>query len=228
MKLMGTWPLKSSEPIFLFFSCYLLVHCTLAVIDISINLSNIEYVISCLMENIFNVVALSKMGICKIKRKSLIKFLEDIKPDFNAENYNSNEEKVAFMNYSKFSRKFVMTLLIASFGASTMYYLLSLAVNVETVLANSSYGYKPPYKVWLFFEPTNPLTYVCLCCYQALIIPCIVLGYVGTDCLFICSVLHVSGLFSALSYKIKYVLNNSTDRQSNLRQLIINHVRLIR
>ncbi|KAI4476585.1 hypothetical protein M0804_013479 [Polistes exclamans] len=228
MKLMGTWPLKSFEPIFIFFFSYLIIHCTSALIVIAFNLSNMEYVNACLMENVFNMTAVLKMSICKIKRKTLSNFLEDIKPDFNENNYNSNEEKVAFINYNKCSRNFVITLLVASFGASTMYYSLSLAVNVKAVLGNSSYGCRLPYKVWLFIEPTNVLTYICLCCYQALIIPCIFLGYVGTDCLFICLVLHVSGLFSALSHKIKYVLNDSSDHQRNLRQLIIKHVRLIR
>nr|XP_050866045.1 odorant receptor 4-like [Vespula vulgaris] len=101
-------------------------------------------------------------------------------------------------------------------------------MNIEIVLTNSSYGYRLPYKVWLLKEPTNIITYVCLCFYQFLIIPSIVFGYVGTDCLFVSLVLHVSGLFSALSYKVKYVLNDTCNREKRLKQLIIRHVRLIR
>lgn len=96
------------------------------------------------------------------------------------------------------------------------------------MLTNSSYGYRLPYRVWLLIEPTNVVTYVCLCFYQFLIIPSIVFGYSGTDCLFVSLVLHVSGLFSALSYEVKYVLNDTCDREKRLKQLIIKHIRLIR
>ncbi|KAF7383143.1 hypothetical protein HZH68_014992 [Vespula germanica] len=228
MRFVGTWPPKNFQPIFLFFLIYLIVHCTLAIIEIAVNITNMGYVISCLMENVFNVVALLKISICKIKRKSLAKFIDDIRSDFILTNYYYDEEKMAFINYNKFSRKFVIVLLIASFVASSMYYFLSLAMNIEIVLTNSSYGYRLPYKVWLLKEPTNIVTYVCLCFYQFLIIPSIVFGYVGTDCLFVSLVLHVSGLFSALSYKVKYVLNDTCDREKRLKQLIIRHVRLIR
>ncbi|KAL2732097.1 odorant receptor 13a-like [Vespula squamosa] len=236
MRFVGTWPPKNFQPISFFFQIYLIVHCSLAIIEIAVNITDMEYVISCLMENVFNVIALLKISICKIKRKSLAKFIDDIRSDFTLTNYYFDEEKMAFINYNKFSRKFVIVLLIGSFVASSMYYFFSLAINVEiecfwyyiTVLTNSSYGYRLPYRVWLLIEPTNVVTYACLCLYQFLIIPSIVFGYVGTDCLFVSLVLHVSGLFSALSYKVKYVLNDSCDREKRLKQLIIRHVRLIR
>ncbi|XP_047361386.1 odorant receptor 13a-like isoform X1 [Vespa velutina] len=228
MRFVGTWPPKSFQPIFLFFLIYLTVHCTSAIIDIAVNISNMEYIISCLMENVFNVIALLKISICKIKRKSLAKFIDDIRSDFKLDNYYYDEEKMAFIHYNKCSRKFVIVLLVASFVASSMYYFFSLAMNIEIVLTNSSYGYRLPYRVWLLIEPTNVVTYVCLCFYQFLIIPTIVFGYIGTDCLFVSLVLHVSGLFSALSCEVKYVLNDTCDREKHLKQLIIKHVRLIR
>nr|KAF7398330.1 hypothetical protein H0235_016338 [Vespula pensylvanica] len=228
MRFVGTWPPKSFQPISVFFLIYLIIHCTLAIIDIAANITNTEYIISCLMENVFNVVAFLKICVCKIKRKSLAKFIDDIKSDFTLTNYYYEEEKMAFVNYNKFSRKFVIILLIVAIVAASMYYFFSLAMNVEIVLTNSSYGYRLPYRVWLLIEPTNVVTYVCLCFYQFLIIPSIVFGYVGTDCLFVSLVIHVSGLFSALSYKVKYVLNDTCDREKRLKQLIIRHVRLIR
>ncbi|KAF7382252.1 hypothetical protein HZH66_013684 [Vespula vulgaris] len=120
MRFVGTWPPKNFQPIFLFFLIYLIVHCTLAIIEIAVNITNMGYVISCLMENVFNVVALLKISICKIKRKSLAKFIDDIRSDFTLTNYYYDEEKMAFINYNKFSRKFVIVLLIASFVASSI------------------------------------------------------------------------------------------------------------
>lgn len=91
------------------------------------------------MENVFNVVALLKISICKIKRKSLAKFIDDIRSDFTLDNYYYDEEKMAFISYIKCSRKFVFVLLIASFIASSMYYFFSLAMNIEIGMYTYTY-----------------------------------------------------------------------------------------
>ncbi|XP_035742386.1 odorant receptor 13a-like [Vespa mandarinia] len=228
MNCAGIWPENTNEPKFIFFAIYLTIHCSLAVIDISMNITNLTYIVGCLLENVFNLMALLKICICRIKRKSLARLLEDVRTDFIIDNYNTIDEKIAFLSYNKFSRKFVKLTLIVCLAGACSYYFMSLVNNVEMVIRNSSYGYRLPYRVWLLIEPKDLITYICLCCYQFIIIPSIVFGYVGTDCLFVSLVLHVSGLFSALSCKVKHVLDDPNDRQRRMKDLIVKHVRLIR
>ncbi|KAI4472436.1 hypothetical protein M0802_016826 [Mischocyttarus mexicanus] len=228
MNCAGIWPEETHDLKFIFFATYLTIHCSLAIIDIAMNISDLNYVVSCLLENAFNLMALLKICICRFKRKSLTILLQDIRTDFVIDNYKTRDEQMAFLNYNKFSQKFVRLTLIICFAAAISYYLMSLVMHVEMVISNSSYGYRLPYRVWLFIEPTDVITYVCLCCYQFFIIPSIVFGYVGTDCLFVSLVLHVSGLFSALSCEVKHVLDDTHNRQRRMKNLIVRHVRLIR
>ncbi|KAF7378718.1 hypothetical protein HZH66_015505 [Vespula vulgaris] len=224
----GIWPESIHEPVFIFFSVYLAVHCTMGVLSITDNMSDMEYIIGCIEEHMFNFMTLLKICICRIKSNSLAEFLKDIKVDLIPGRYKTDEEKIAFLNYNNFSLKFVKVTIVSCVIAATLYYLAGLAANIEMVVANSSYGYRLPYKSRSLIEPTNLIIYVCLCLYQFLLVLIIIFGYVGTDCLLISLVLHVSGLFSALSCKVKHVLNNPENRRSRIKKLILRHIRLIR
>nr|XP_050868802.1 odorant receptor 4-like [Vespula vulgaris] len=200
----------------------------MGVVSITDNMSDMEYIIGCIEENMFNFMTLLKICICRMKSNSLAEFLKDIKVDLIPGRYKTDEEKIAFLNYNSFSLKFVKVTIVSCVIAATLYYLSVLAANVEMVMANSSYGYRLPYKSRPLIEPTNLITYVCLCLYQFLIVLIIIFGYVGTDCLLISLVLHVSGLFSALSCKVKHVLNNPENRRHRIKKLILKHIRLVR
>ncbi|XP_047370016.1 odorant receptor 4-like [Vespa velutina] len=224
----GIWPERIHEPVFIFFSVYLAVHCTMGVVSITDNMSDMEYIIGCIEENMFNFMTLLKICICRMKSNSLAEFLKEIKVDLIPERYKTDEEKIAFLNYNNFSVKFVKVTIVSCVIAATLYYLSLLAPNVEMVVANSSYGYVLPYKSRPLIEPTNLTIYICLCLYQFLIVLIIIFGYVGTDCLFISLVLHVSGVFSALSCKVKHVLDNPENRKHRIKKLILRHIRLVR
>ncbi|XP_015189678.1 PREDICTED: uncharacterized protein LOC107073504 [Polistes dominula] len=131
MRCAGIWPEEVHESKFIFFTAYLTIHCLLAIIDIAMNISNLTYIVACSLENAFNLMALLKICICRIKRKSLTKLLQDIRTDFIIDNYKSRDEQMAFLNYNKFSQKFVRLTLIVCFMAASSYYFMSLVMNVE-------------------------------------------------------------------------------------------------
>ncbi|XP_047370325.1 odorant receptor 4-like isoform X2 [Vespa velutina] len=224
----GIWPERIHEPVFIFFSVYLAVHCTMGVVSITDNMSDMEYIIGCIEENMFNFMTLLKICICRMKSNSLAEFLKEIKVDLIPGRYKTDEEKIAFLNYNNFSLKFVKITIVSCVTAATLYYLSVLATNIEMVVANSSYGYVLPYKSRPLIEPTNLIIYVFLCLYQFLIVLIIIFGYVGTDCLLISLVLHVSGVFSALSCKVKHVLDKPENRRRRIKKLILKHMRLVR
>ncbi|XP_014614561.1 PREDICTED: uncharacterized protein LOC106792603 [Polistes canadensis] len=131
MRCAGIWPEEVHESKFIFFTTYLAIQCLLAIIDIAINISNLTYVVACSLENVFNLMALLKICICRIKRKSLTKLLQDIRTDFAIDNYKSRDEQMAFLNYNKFSQKFVKSTLIICFVSASSYFFMSLVTNVE-------------------------------------------------------------------------------------------------
>ncbi|XP_047370329.1 odorant receptor 47a-like [Vespa velutina] len=228
LKVVGIWPERVNKPVFIFFTVYLAIYLTMGVISITDNISNMEYVIACFDENLFNFMALLKICICKINSNSLAEIIKEIKIDLIPERYKTNEEKIAFLNYNNFSFMVVKITLGTSTTSATFYFLSFLAINIEMVIANSSYGYVLPYKTLPPIEPTNLIIYVFLCLYEFVIVLVLIFGYVGIDCLLISLVLHVSGVFSALSCKVKHVLNNPENRKRRIKKLILRHIRLVR
>ncbi|XP_047370013.1 odorant receptor 45b-like [Vespa velutina] len=200
----------------------------MGVISITDNISNMEYVIACFEENLFNFMTLLKICICRMNSNSLAEILKEIKVDLIPERYKTDEEKIAFLNYNNFSLLIVKISLGTCTTSAMLYFLSFLAINIEMVVANSSYGYVLPYKTPPPIEPTNLTIYVFFCLYEFLIVLIIIVGYVGTDCLLISLVLHVSGVFSALSCKVKHVLNNPENRKRRIKKLILRHIRLVR
>ncbi|XP_047370322.1 odorant receptor 63a-like isoform X2 [Vespa velutina] len=177
MNCAGIWPEKIHEPIFVFFAVYLVLQCTMGVISINNNISDMEYVIACLEENVFNFMTLFKICICRMNSNSLAKILKEIKLDLIPERYKTDEEKIAFLNYNTFSLKLVKFTLGTSITACLLYYVSFSATNIKKVIS---------------------------------------------------MVLHVSGVISALSTKVKYVLDNPENRKRRIKVLILRHTRLIR
>ncbi|XP_046837419.1 odorant receptor 10a-like [Vespa crabro] len=223
----GIWPEKIYDPLFIFFAVYLTIHCTMGFISLTDNLSDMEYVFICIEENVFNAMSLLKACIFRINSNGLAEILKEIKLDLIPEKYKTDEEKIAYLSYNKLSLKIVRLSMIISSTASAMYYLSLTMDNFEKVIANSSYGYVLPYKAPKKFRPTNLTIYILLCLYQFIIVLSIIFIYSATDCLFISFGLHVSGVFSALSCKVKQVLNNPENRKRRIRELILRHIHLV-
>ncbi|KAL2734675.1 odorant receptor 82a-like [Vespula maculifrons] len=61
-----------------------------------------------------------------------------------------------------------------------------------------------------------------------LIPPCVVLGFVGFDCLFTNLAFHITAQFGVLSCMLRDILDNSTGFRCNIKELVLRHYKLIR
>ncbi|XP_043685151.1 odorant receptor 22c-like [Vespula pensylvanica] len=111
--------------------------------------------------------------------------------------------------------------------ATTFYYIQELIPNVKMVMNNSSWSYKLPYKTRTFIDIRDIRIYTCLCIYQMLIPPCVVLGFVGFDCLFTNLAFHITAQFAILSCILREILDDSNGFQRNIRELVLRHYKLI-
>ncbi|XP_035742396.1 uncharacterized protein LOC118450634 [Vespa mandarinia] len=93
---------------------------------------------------------------------------------------------------------------------------------------NNSMGYQLPYSTLQVIHLKDSRIYALICVYQMIYIPCIVLGYVGFDCMFVNLSVQVIAQFSILSYKVKTLLNDSKNYHEGMKRLVLRHYRLIR
>ncbi|KAF7378679.1 hypothetical protein HZH66_015466 [Vespula vulgaris] len=89
-------------------------------------------------------------------------------------------------------------------------------------------GYQLPYRTLEIVDLSDMKIYALICAYQIIFVPCIVLGYVGFDCMFVNLSIQVIAQFAILSYKVKAVLNSSENYNEGMKELILRHYRLIR
>ena len=85
-----------------------------------------------------------------------------------------------------------------------------------------------PYRTRFFFEITELRTYVLVYVCQVPIVLLGTLGYTGTDCLLVTLILHVCGQLSVLSHRVKEVTTSPLGYRHVIRELVTNHLRLIR
>ncbi|XP_043685152.1 odorant receptor 45b-like [Vespula pensylvanica] len=95
-------------------------------------------------------------------------------------------------------------------------------------MSNSSWSYKLPYKTRTFVDIHDIRIYTCLCIYQILVPPSIVLGFVGFDCLFTNLAFHITAQFGVLSCMLREILDDSRGFQCNMKELVLRHYKLIR
>ncbi|XP_035742391.1 uncharacterized protein LOC118450630 [Vespa mandarinia] len=93
---------------------------------------------------------------------------------------------------------------------------------------NNSMSYKLPYRTLEIMDLKDSRIYAMMCAYQLIFVPCIVLGYVGFDCMFVNLSIQVIAQFSILSCKVKSILNNSKNHHEGMRNIVLRHYRLIR
>ncbi|XP_035733494.1 uncharacterized protein LOC118446665 [Vespa mandarinia] len=118
---------------------------------------------------------------------------------------------------------------VTSMACGTVfYYLNELRLSVKMVIPNSSLTYKPPYKTETIVDIYDIKIYACFCIYQLFLLPAIILGYVGFDCLFANLAFHVTAQFGILCSMLKEILDDSDDFQRNMKELVLRHYKLIR
>ncbi|KAL2734653.1 odorant receptor 4-like [Vespula maculifrons] len=165
----GIWPERIHEPVFIFFSVYLAVHCTMGVVSITDNMSDMEYIIGCIEENMFNFMTLLKICICRMKSNSLAEFLKDIKVDLIPGRYKTDEEKIAFLNYNSFSLKFVKVTIVSCVIAATLYYLSVLAANVEMECFRLAESLESDFNILILQQLLGSTIHLCLLGYDGLV-----------------------------------------------------------
>ncbi|KAF7381994.1 hypothetical protein HZH66_013426 [Vespula vulgaris] len=227
LSIVGIWPLKVYDPIFLFSFVYLAVHCVFGILDLTNYSKNFDLIVVNITENMVMLNALIKMSICRFHRDSLAQFLIKIRKDFKVESYKSREEILTFFGYNRLSYLFSVTSLSFMSFISIIYFLRSLVANVQMVMDNSSFGYQLPYKTRPLVEINDATTYGLHCLYQVIVLPLITFGSVGYDSFFITLSLHVIAQLSVLKYRVRLALEDPNGCRCGIKKLINKHYQLI-
>ncbi|KAF7378682.1 hypothetical protein HZH66_015469 [Vespula vulgaris] len=228
LKCMGIWPLKNYLPLFLFFFTYLFIHCSLTLAHLLLAPKTAENILSNLSENIELTMTLTKVAITRLKREALRKLFTEIKQFSLTEKYETKQEKLTFLNYTKLPLYFLVIIAFSMGLAEVLYYVSRVVDGFQTAKQNSSIGYKLPYKTLEIMDLKDSRTYALICAYQILFVPCVVLGYVGFDYMFVNLSIQVIAQFAILSYKVKIILDNSKNCHDGMKELVLRHYRLIR
>ncbi|XP_043685247.1 odorant receptor 13a-like isoform X2 [Vespula pensylvanica] len=224
----GVWPLEIRDSLFVPFLFYGCLYSFLGFLDLIEYIKDIRYVMTNVMENMLVVMTVTKFGICRIKYRSLSRFLTETENDYIVDNYKTEEERLIFMKYNKFSYIFIMTAFPSMTFLTIYYYFKNVIPNVLAVMANSSLEYKLPYKIKPLLKPYDAKSYAFGCIYEFLRITMVISGYTGTDCLLASTGFHLTGQLAVLKYRVKDVLNDTDGCRQGIRKMILRHHRLIR
>nr|QHN69158.1 odorant receptor 28a [Sirex nitobei] len=228
---LGIWPPSIDDRIFSFFFVYLTIHCCLEYAELIEYIDDLEYVVANLTENTILTMILFKIGAYRFNAKQLREVLEDIEDDFTNTKYKTTEERLAFFEYNVTSKRFIKIGVPLIFVAAFLYYLRPLTGQLSASKShaeNTSAVYVMPYRTRFFFEITELRTYVLVYVCQVPIVLLGTLGYTGTDCLLVTLILHVCGQLSVLSHRVKEVTTSPLGYRHVIRELVTNHLRLIR
>ncbi|XP_035742394.1 uncharacterized protein LOC118450632 [Vespa mandarinia] len=228
LKCMGIWPLQNYVPVFLFFFIYLSLHCCLTLAELWWAPKTVENVVTNIAENIVLTMTLTKITIARMNREALRKLFIELEEYSVTEKYETKEEKLTFVNYTKLPPYFIIIIGSSMTVAEVLYYLARVIEGIQFAKQNNSMGYKLPYKTLAIMELRDSRIYTMICAYQIIFVPSIVLGYVGFDCMFVNLSIQVITQFSTLSYKVKAVLDNSKNHREGMKRLVQRHYRLIR
>ncbi|XP_035733499.1 odorant receptor 22c-like [Vespa mandarinia] len=160
--------------------------------------------------------------------QALGRLLVEIQNNFIVDKYNTFEKRFIFIKYTKMAKYYVLVAVTTMTISTSFYYINALLLNVKMVMSNSSLSYKLPYKTRTMFDIRDIRVFIFLCIYQMLVVPCIVLGFVGFDCLFANLAFHITAQFGILSSMLKEILNDSNAFQHNIKELLLRHYVLIR
>lgn len=129
---MGIWPLAVYDPLFIFFVVYLLVHCSLALVDLIDQPKHIDYVVRVLAENVTLLMTLVKIINCRLNRRSIARLLIEIHEDFFVKSYTNEKEKVIFLHYKRLSSRFTMITVVSMSIVTGLYFWKAVLTSVLT------------------------------------------------------------------------------------------------
>ncbi|KAL2734709.1 odorant receptor 4-like [Vespula maculifrons] len=179
-------------------------------------------------ENILLMMTLTKITVARVNRKALSKLLAEIKDCSLNEKYETKEEKLAFLNYTKLPLYFIIIIASSMTIVEILYYLSGLTYGIQSAKENDSMGYQLPYRTLHIADLSDTRIYALICAYQTIIIPSVLFGYVGFDCMFVNLSVQVIAQFAVLSYKVKALLNNSENYYEGMKEIVRRHYQLIR
>ncbi|KAL2734671.1 odorant receptor 13a-like [Vespula maculifrons] len=217
----GVWPLEIRDSLFLPFLFYGCVYSFLGLLDLIEYIKDIRYAMTNVMENMLVVMTMTKFGVCRMKYRSLSRFLTETDDDYIVDNYKTKEERLIFTKYNKFSYIFVMTAFPAMTFLTLLYYFKNVIPNVLKVMANSSLEYKLPYKIKPLLKPYDVKSYIFGCIHEFFRVVIILSAYIGTDCLLASTGFHLTGQLAILRIRVRDVLNDADEVYYNsvLRKL---------
>ncbi|KAL2734696.1 odorant receptor 4-like isoform X1 [Vespula maculifrons] len=225
---MGIWPVKNYVPLFLFFFTYLIVHCSLTFAHLLLAPKTVDNILSNLAENIELTMTLTKVAITRVNREALRKLFTEIKQFSLTEKYETKQEKLTLLNYTKLPLYFITIITSSMTLTEVLYYTNGVSIGIQIAKENNSLGYQLPYKTIEVVDLKDYRVYALFCAYQLMFIPSIVLGYVGFDYMFVNLSIQVIAQFAILSCKVKTILNNSKNCHEGMKELVLRHYRLIR
>ncbi|KAL2734683.1 odorant receptor 45b-like [Vespula maculifrons] len=133
LKCMGIWPLKNYDPIFFFFFTYLFLHCSLAYAQMFLSPKTMDDVLSYVAENIPLTMTLMKIIIIRVNREALSKLFTEIKEYSLTEKYETKEEKMTFLNYTKLPPRFIVVTVCSMTLSDILYYTNGLSFGIQIV-----------------------------------------------------------------------------------------------
>ncbi|XP_043685248.1 odorant receptor 82a-like [Vespula pensylvanica] len=228
LKYIGLWPLEISYAHFLFYFSYLFLHNAMTISELRNSKHDFEANMQFFTENVLHLMVLTKVAVCWVNRHTLGRLLAEVENNFVVDTYNTFEKKFIFMKYSRLAKYYLIAAVTTMICTTVCYYIHALLPNVEMAILNSSLGYKPPYKTDTFVDIHDIRIYICLCIYQVFLVPTIILGYVGFDCLFANLAFHITAQFGVLSCMLREILDDSNGFRCNIKELVLRHYKLIR
>ncbi|KAF7378673.1 hypothetical protein HZH66_015460 [Vespula vulgaris] len=188
----------------------------------------IDNIISNISENIVLIMTLTKITIARVNREAFRKLFMEIKEYSLTEKYETKEEKMTFLNYTKLPPRFIVITACSMTTSDILYYTSGLIFGIQIGKQNNSMGYQLPYRTLEIMDLKDTRIYALICAYQIIVIPSVLFGYVAFDCMFVNLSVQVIAQFAILSYKVKTVLNNSENYRLGMKELVLRHYRLIR
>ncbi|KAF7379287.1 hypothetical protein HZH68_017132 [Vespula germanica] len=93
-----------------------------------------DNVISNMAENILLMMTLTKITVARVNRKALSKLLAEIKDCSLNEKYETKEEKLTFLNYTKLPLYFIIIIASSMTIVEILYYLSGLTYGIQSGL----------------------------------------------------------------------------------------------
>ncbi|KAL6421610.1 hypothetical protein ACFW04_014496 [Cataglyphis niger] len=132
--ILGLWPLKVNQSLFIFFTIYMIIYCIMGVNHLIKYFNQPERIVANLTDNILFTMILGKMFICRRSCKIMAKFLKAIENDFLTETYNSIQEKMAYLYYNHMALIFTKVSISLSGFAAVLYYFRTFFNNWSAIL----------------------------------------------------------------------------------------------